>query len=152
MSRPPPPLITLDNQTIIFYCYKEVSIECLCQHWHSQPILSTTDVLNKSQGWIKCALTCPSYLSRRYACGHRPGNVLLCNCAGDGGLIRRVFWALAQVAEGSLCHLLTAAGVTVVPILVQESCYYIQLAGHQDDSSLFPSECATITFIMQGQW
>lgn len=34
ISHNPPSLITLDNQTIIFYYYKEVSIECLCQHWH----------------------------------------------------------------------------------------------------------------------
>lgn len=59
------PPITLDNQTIIFYYYKEVSIECLCQHWHPPAHSQHRSCSDSKPTLNKCALFTGVFL-----CGH----------------------------------------------------------------------------------
>lgn len=60
-----PSLITLDNQTIIFYYYKEVSIECLCQHWHP-PAHSQHRSCSESKPTLDKCVACTGV----FLCGH----------------------------------------------------------------------------------
>lgn len=110
ISHNSPALITLDNQTIIFYCYQEVSMECASTGTR-QPILSTAAVLSQSQRWINvpralacsrvgmCLCTCVSIIfvnTLQYL-----GISLEMSCYLTTLSLRKpVFWASWQVSKG----------------------------------------------------
>lgn len=141
ISHTPSSLIALDNQTIVFYYYKEVSIECLCQHWHP-PVHSQRRSCSELKPTVdKCASCTGAFLCGHvsvYMCIHHIcqhvthlGISLEMSCYVTTLPLRMVDLSnllSEQVSEGSqwksgkshpgFWRVLTAAGVTVFPTAV----------------------------------